>query len=61
MVPISVGVRRVLEGCLDGVWMVLGWSCLLEAFRLLFLCPKMAKNGNGVTIGVTDRGYIFGN
>lgn len=21
---------------------------------------KGAKNGNGVTIGVTDRGYIFG-
>lgn len=26
-----------------------------------FFVPKVAKNGNGVTIGVTDRGYIFGN
>ena len=24
-----------------------------------FLCPKMVKNGNGVTIGVTDMGLHF--
>ena len=26
---------------------------------LLFLCPKMAKKGGGVTGGVTKWGYIF--
>ena len=26
-----------------------------------FFVPKSGENGNGVTIGVTDRGYIFRN
>ena len=31
-----------------------------RSFGLLFFVSKMAKNGNGVTIGVTNRGYTFG-
>ena len=67
MVPISVGVRRVSGGCLDGVWMVLGWSCLLEAFRLLFYVRKWRKMGMELQmllqIGITkygNRNYRFG-
>ena len=30
-----------------------------RSFGLLFLCPKIAKNGGGVTGGVTKWGYIF--
>ena len=34
-------------------------SLLGRSFGLLFLCPKSGKNGIGVTIGVTERGYIL--
>lgn len=45
------GVRTQIQGRLSGHWKEVVWPP--------FLCLKVSKNTNGVTNGVTDRGYIF--
>lgn len=50
------GVRMAFVGGSEG----LSWWFGREVSRLPFLLAKMAVLGIGVTIGVTERGYIFG-